>query len=43
MPVRSVGIRDDDGRRPLRAEPLETSRIFFDVNFDRNEIAIDER
>jgi hypothetical protein len=31
-----------DSRRPLRAEALERFRLFFDVDFDRQVVFVDE-
>ena len=35
-------IRDNYGRSPLRAEALETLRVLFDMDLQRNEVLIDE-
>ncbi len=37
-----IGIENHHGRRPLSTEPLEGLRLFFDVNFDGQEILVDE-
>jgi hypothetical protein len=38
---RAVRICQDEGRRPLCAEPLERLRLVFDVNLDREEVLVD--
>jgi len=39
--LRAVRIREDEGRRPLRAESLERLRLVFDVNLDGQEVLVD--
>jgi hypothetical protein len=42
MSLGSVRIEHLDRRCPLRAEALERFRLFFDVDFDRQVVFVDE-
>ena len=38
----SIGVRNNDGRRPCSVEAMKIFRVFFDVNVQRNEILVNE-
>ncbi len=42
MPLNPIGIVDEDGRRPLGAEPFEGVLLFLDVKTRRDEVLRDQ-
>jgi hypothetical protein len=42
VPLRAVGFGDNDRWCPFSSEALEILRPFFDVDFDGNEVLVDE-
>ena len=42
VPLFALRIENDQRRRPLRAETLETLRMLFDMYLDRDEMLVDE-